>query len=237
MAPIALEGENHVDEVLEHARSRERPFLGDVPNEHEGRAGAARTGGEECRALAHLRDRARRRADAIGVDGLDRVDQHQSGLELTPGGGEALDAGRGQEPQVAGHAAQSVGTQTNLRRALLTAHVEDGSALLLEVSGELEREGRLANARLAAEQDHRARDQTAAQHPVELRAAAATASSGRVLATGPDPTRARGGGGASGSSTRLSQTPQDVQRPSQRGYWAPHSVQEKTVLGRATPGA
>ncbi len=76
--------------------------------------------------------------------------------------------------------------------------------------------------------------------PVPSRGASAASTSSRASATaGSLATRSRlaPGSGPVGSSTRLSQAPQAVQRPSQRGCWEPHSVQQKTVRALATPGA
>ena len=101
VAAVALEGEHHVDQVLEHARPGERALLGDVTDEDERRAARLRGGREQRRALAHLRDRARRRLDALGAQRLDRVDQHERGRELAPRLGERLDARLGQHEEPA----------------------------------------------------------------------------------------------------------------------------------------
>ena len=54
VVPLALEGEHGVDDVLEHARARERALLGDMADEdHRGRAGLGQLH-ELRRALPHL---------------------------------------------------------------------------------------------------------------------------------------------------------------------------------------
>ena len=64
--------------------------------------------------------------------------------------------------------ARALGTQPHLRRGLLGAHVQHASAGTGGARGDLEQQGRLADARLARDQDGRARDEPAAEHPVEF---------------------------------------------------------------------
>ena len=58
----------------------QRAFLGDMADQHD--AGAAGLGGarEVGRAFAHLRHRAGRGGELVGVDGLDRIDHGHRGL-------------------------------------------------------------------------------------------------------------------------------------------------------------
>jgi hypothetical protein len=90
---VALELQHDVDEVLEHARTRDRALLGHVADQHERGAVRLRGRREQRRALAHLRDRARRRLDALAAQRLHRVDQHERRQELAPGLRERFDAG------------------------------------------------------------------------------------------------------------------------------------------------
>ncbi len=74
VATVAVEREHGVDDVLEHARARERALLGDVPDEHRGATVLLGVLHEPVRAVAHLGDRPGR-AGEIGIDdGLDGVD-------------------------------------------------------------------------------------------------------------------------------------------------------------------
>ena len=89
---------------------------------------------------------------------------------------------------------------------------------------------RLADAWRAAEQDDRAGDEAAAEHPIEL--AEVRLRTGRAGAARP----ARAGGAvARASSTSVFQAPQPGQRPIQRAASCPHSEQVKEVVARAMP--
>ena len=57
---VALELEHAVDEVLEHARPRDRAVLRDVADEDRGDAALLRDAEQARRRLAHLRDGAGR---------------------------------------------------------------------------------------------------------------------------------------------------------------------------------
>ena len=68
---------------------RRAALLGDVADEDERGAVRLRRRREQRRALAHLRDRARRRLDAVGAQRLDRVDQHERGRASRHGSASA----------------------------------------------------------------------------------------------------------------------------------------------------
>ena len=71
---VALEVEDGVDDVLEHARAGDRAFLRHVADEDDDDVALLREPRQLRRAFAHLRDAARRRGQRFGVRGLDRVD-------------------------------------------------------------------------------------------------------------------------------------------------------------------
>jgi len=74
LTAVTLEGEHDIDQVFEYPRSRDRPFLGDVPNQDQDRVPRLRDRSEFGRALAHLRDRSGCRLDPIRAQRLDRID-------------------------------------------------------------------------------------------------------------------------------------------------------------------
>ena len=86
-AGIALEIQHRVDHVFEHARPGDLPFLGDVTDQqHRGAAGLGEAH-QFRRALAQLRDGARRRLDALRIHGLNGIDdQHarRRGCDAAP---------------------------------------------------------------------------------------------------------------------------------------------------------
>ena len=80
-AAVALEVEDGVDQVLEHARAGERALLRHVADQEAGARRSPCERDEQRRRLAHLADAARRRARARRVQRLDRVDDHGGGRE------------------------------------------------------------------------------------------------------------------------------------------------------------
>ena len=80
---VALEGQHGVDHVLEHPGPGQAAVLGDVADQHGG--DAARPWPRCTSRAAHSRTWATepgRRAELGLVDGLDRVDHHEVGLDL-----------------------------------------------------------------------------------------------------------------------------------------------------------
>ena len=71
---VALEIQHRVDHVLEHARTGQRAFLGDMADQHDADAAGLGRARQVGRAFAHLRHRAGRRRELVGIHGLDRVD-------------------------------------------------------------------------------------------------------------------------------------------------------------------
>src|SRR5207253_269415 len=71
-------------------------------------------------------------------------------------------------PLVTWPTTNTVGAQLHLERGFLTGGVERGMTAALELRGDLQQQRRLADARLAADQNHRARHDAAAEHEVEF---------------------------------------------------------------------
>ena len=74
---VALEVQDHVDEVLEDPRAGDRPVLGDVADEHGGDVAGLGDPDQRGGDLLDLGDAAGDALDARGADGLDRVDDQQ----------------------------------------------------------------------------------------------------------------------------------------------------------------
>src|SRR5438093_5206628 len=83
MRAVALEVEDGVDQVLEHARAGERALLGHVADEKAGDTARLRARDQQRRRLAHLSHAAGRGAEGAGVERLDRVrsEEHTSELQ------------------------------------------------------------------------------------------------------------------------------------------------------------
>ena len=141
------------------------------------------------------------------------------------------EVGLGGEVELVLDAAGAVGAHPHLGGGLLAGHVEHPVAQPRGLRGDLEQQRGLADAGLAGEQDRRARDQAAAEHPVELGHAAGARQGvlDRHLAdrsapgavTGPACTRLRG----AARSTTVPQAWHSPQRPTHLTVSQPHSLQ------------
>ena len=118
-------------------------------------------------ALAQLRDRAWRGIQGVGVEGLYRVDHHQAGPVLGQLGQDLLHRGLGQHRQVQIRQPQALGAQVDLGQRFLTGDVQRAHARL-HAGQDLQQQGGLADAGVAADQDDRAGNDAAAQYPVHL---------------------------------------------------------------------
>jgi len=87
VAALAFEAQHRIDHMLEHARTGDRPVLGDVADEDHGSAMLLGEADQLLRARADLADRARRALDQVAVHRLDRIDdQQRRRLGLANGG-------------------------------------------------------------------------------------------------------------------------------------------------------
>ena len=165
--PFALEGQHHVDHVLERAWPGQPAVLGDVarpaPSGCHGAWPRAPAGG----AAAHLHDAAGRRVELGIGDGLDAVDDDQAGLQVVDGGDDVGQHRLAEQPQVGPDDAQPLGAQAHLRCALFGADVQ--GAVPLPRRQQLQQQRGLADARLAAEQDDRAGHDAVAHAPGRAR--------------------------------------------------------------------
>ncbi len=176
---LALEGQDAVDQVLEHPRSRDRALLGHVPDQDHGHAALLREPHQATRHLAHLPDRAGAAGHRRVVEHLHRVDD----ADLRPLGLDRrehrVEVRLGDDRHAERGRAEALRAQLDLGRRLLPRHVQDTAAGRGQVAERGARERRLADAGRAADQDERARHDAAAEHAVELAdAGAAGARSG-----------------------------------------------------------
>ena len=98
VAAFALEIEDGVDHVLDHARAGDLAVLGDVADEDDGGAGLLGVADQRLRRGAHLRHGAGRGIGEVGPQRLDRIDDDEGGrLVVGERGEDVLDAGLGGE--------------------------------------------------------------------------------------------------------------------------------------------
>jgi hypothetical protein len=121
---VAFEIEHRVDEMLEDARSGERPFLGDVPDQETRGLRRLAASHEQRRRLADLADAAGRRRERRRVERLDRVDHHGArphALDLLD---DELGRGLGQDEDARVGEPETLGTKPYLLGRLLAGDVE-----------------------------------------------------------------------------------------------------------------
>ncbi len=109
-----------------------------------------------------------RAVDVVGPEGLDRVDHRERrafGLER---GQDVAEVGFGGELQRGAREAEAARAHADLGGGLLAGDVDGGGAAGGEGGGGLQEQGGLADAGVAADEDGRGRDQTAAERAVEL---------------------------------------------------------------------
>jgi hypothetical protein len=167
--------------MLEHARPGNRPLFGDVSNNEHRRSGILGQFAQPGGALAHLRNRPGGRIHVGDVDGLDRVDDQQVRPECGDMVEDGVQTGLGHQVQVCrerrmspfGDASRAIRPYNprrphlDLALGLLARDVQD-LELVRHLEGHLQHQRGLADARVAAHQDDRAGDQTAAQYTRKL---------------------------------------------------------------------
>ena len=113
-------------------------------------------------------DVARRALQRLGVDRLDGVDDDDVGRDRARRADDGLEPGFAQHVHRAGVLGQPVGAEPELVGRLLAAGVEHRPPRRLQPRRGLKQQRGLADAGLAADQDHRARHDAAAEDEVEF---------------------------------------------------------------------
>jgi hypothetical protein len=165
---FAFEVQHRVHHVLEHARARERALFRDVAHQHHGRAAGLGKAREVGRAFAHLRHRAGGGGELVGVHRLDRVDHRDGRARGVERGNDLLELDLGQHLHLRMVQPEPLGAQRHLRAAFFTRDIERVLPRALQRIDRLQQQRRLADAGVAADERHAARDDAAAQHAVEL---------------------------------------------------------------------
>ena len=117
-------------------------------------------------AFADLRDAARRRVDRVGIDRLDRVDDDQIGSLLVDLAQDVLHVRLAVYVALVVADAEPLRPHLDLLGRFLARNVQRFQAVCAQ--RDLQAQRRFADAQLAAQQDHRAPDQSPAEHPVHL---------------------------------------------------------------------
>ncbi len=164
---VTLKIKHGIDHMLEHARPGQRTFLGDMADKNDGGTAGLGEPRQLRRTFAHLRHRTRRRGQCIGIQGLDRVDDGDIRLFGLDHRLDFRESGFRQHLHMFSFDIEPLRAQRDLLRRFLARHIDD-LASGADGGQRLQQQRRLADARITADQDHRARHQPAAEHTVEL---------------------------------------------------------------------
>ena len=175
MAFVALEIQDGIDNMLQQPGPGNRPFFRHMADDKHRYAASFGEAHQLTGYFLDLADAAGRRADLVSVDGLDRIDHDRGRPEFLNGFENLFERSFGQNVQRRSLHAEPFPTHFNLLRRLFAGNVQDAFALRDQAREGLQQEGRLANARIAANQNHRAGNHAAAENPVEFPDPGATA--------------------------------------------------------------
>ena len=164
---VALELEHAVDEVLQHARAGDRPVLRHVTDEDGRHARLLRDAEQTARGLAHLADRARRRAERRRVQRLHRVDHADVGALAVERRADCVEL-RLREDLDRLRTAETGSAQRHLRGRLLPRDEQRPPPGTRDRPERGQQQRRLADAGLAADEHERRGHETAAEHAIEL---------------------------------------------------------------------
>src|SRR3954470_12601624 len=178
---LALEVQHGIDDVLEGFRSSDAATLGDVSDCKDCRLGLLSEAHETRGAFAHLSDVSRRTFQIRCENRLDRVDDDRVELLGARGGDDRFQQSLVEQGDVFSRCVQPFGAELHLERGFLARHIERRVPEVLEPARDLKQECRLANARLAADEDHRSRNNAAAQYEVEFVDACFDSAAGGAL--------------------------------------------------------
>ena len=167
--PVALEVADDVDEVLEQPGAGDRSVFGDVADDDHRQVPFLGDADQGRRDLAHLRRMPCHSIAHRRRDGLHGVDDQQIGGHIVDVPEDRREVGLAREVELVVEGAGPLSAQAHLRRGFLAARVEHASAGPGRLRRHLEEQRRLADARLAREQDGSAGHDPAAEHAIELR--------------------------------------------------------------------
>ena len=198
--------------MLQHARAGQGAFLGHVADQEDRRAALLGEAHQQRRALAHLSHAAGGGLQLLGEDGLDRVDHHHLGLLAPRHLDDRFDTGLGHYLEFVLRQLQAPRAHGHLLLRFLAGDIQRREPLG-DVAQGLQQDGRLADARVAADQHHRAIHQAATEHPVQLAGDGGEArhfldadlGQGLDLRLLPGPAAAPAGGGGAGFEHGLGQ--------------------------------
>ncbi|CUX24933.1 hypothetical protein AGR7C_Cc160327 [Agrobacterium deltaense Zutra 3/1] len=169
MSPVAFEIKHGIDHVLDHARTGDLAFLGDVADQHHGRARLFGKPDHRLHTGAHLRHRAGGGIGRIAPQCLDGIDDDEIGsLAFGNRRQNILDIGFRRQQHIGFRSPETLRAQTHLRHRLFARDIDDAMPAPRKGRCGLHQQRRFADARITADQNRRTAHETAAGRPVEF---------------------------------------------------------------------
>src|SRR2546423_1130642 len=165
---FALEVQHGVDDVLQGLGAGDPTAFGHVADRENGGLRFFRETHQPRGALSHLSHVSRRTLEIAGEYRLDGIDDYRVETLRAGSGKNCLEQSLIEEGNIFCRPVKPFGTELHLKGGLFTGHVQRRVTHLLELSRDLEKERRLSNPRLAANEDHRARHDSAAEYKIEF---------------------------------------------------------------------
>ena len=154
---VALKLQHDIHEVFEQPGAGNRAVFGDVADEQHGQVAVLAHPDQRRRDLAHLRRAAGESVSETGGSGLHAVDDDELRLHLIDLSEDRREICLSREKERGLQGVRALGAQAHLAHRLLGTDVEHALAGGGRATGDLEQQGRLAHARLAAKEDRGAR--------------------------------------------------------------------------------
>ena len=164
---VAFEIQHGIHHVFQHARAGNRAVFGDVADKNHGDAHLLGHAGELGGALAHLRHGAGRGGNLVGIHGLNRVDDHHGRLVLFQSSLHRFQTDFRQQMHAVRIQPQTLRAQGDLLRRFFARHIQHFAFFRHQGNG-LQQQRGFADARVAAQQNHRTAHQPAAEHAVKF---------------------------------------------------------------------
>ncbi|CUX29170.1 hypothetical protein AGR7B_Cc50034 [Agrobacterium deltaense RV3] len=169
MSAVAFEIKHGIDHVLDHARTGNLAFLGDMADEHHGRAGLLGETDHRLHAGTHLRHRAGGGIGRIAPKRLDGIDDDKIGpLAFGNRRQNILDICFRRQQHIGFRSPETLRAQTHLCHRLFARDIDDAVSAPRKSRCGLHEERRFADTRIAADQNRRTAHETAAGRPVEF---------------------------------------------------------------------
>ena len=232
MVPVAVKGQDGVDQVLDGPGPGQVAVLGDVADQDDGHPGGLGQPGQPVHTRPDLGQAPGRARELVVGDGLDGVDDHQGGLMAHDGGLDGHHIVPGQGQQVLGHRADPGGPAADLGQGLLGGGQQHLGAGGGHRGQDLEEQGGLADARAARRPGSPSpatnpppRTRSTSTTPVAIGRASPPSTWRSETATAASDPRARAAGVRGAAVVSVFHCPQWGQRPTHWGATPSQAVQ------------